>query len=215
MLQGLQATQEINGVTMDLMTAGSQMVVLTDAPSQRTGITDTVISEANMRGVCIHIFVARASGGALDDGVYQRVTTETSGILIPDFSNFQLASFIADTAVSPCGFINVASTSSPPSSVETFDITTITVLLQLSIGASNGATVTITRPDTSSVIIVANSGFAVFSESNPQAGMWSVSVNFGNVQLSPITRTVIDTTFVYVTEGSNEANLVPSNCMLH
>ena len=215
MLQGLQATQVINGVTTDLMTAGSQMIVLTDAPSLRPEITDTVISEANTRGVCIHFFISFT----LSDTIYQRIADETSGILVEDFTNFQLANFIADTAVTPCGFINVQSTGSSSSSEETFDISTITVLLQLSIGASSGATVTITRPDSSSAAVVASQGFAVFSESSPQAGMWSVSVNFGTVQISVIRRTVIDTTFVYsyVSEGSSEVTLVPrtQNCMLH
>ena len=217
MLQGLQSTQVIDDVTTDLMTAGSQMIVLTDALSLRPEITDMVISEANTRGVCIHLFIARVGGDirALSDGIYQRVAAETSGILIPDYSNFQLASFIADTAVAPCGFVNVPSTSGSSSSVETFDISAFTSLLQLSIGALSGVTVTISRPDSSSATVVANQEFAVFSEGNPQAGTWSVSVSTGTVQLSLIQRTVLDTTLLYVTEGSNEATLIPSlNCML-
>ena len=215
MLQGLQVTQVIGDVTNDLMTVGSQMIVITDALSLRPEITDTVISEANMRGVCIHLFIARVGGAirALSDGIYERVAAETSGLLIPDYSNFQLASFIADTAVTPCGFINVPSTSSSSTSVETFDVSVFTSLLQLSIGASSGATVTITRPDSSSATVVASQGFAVFSEGNPQAGTWSVSVSTGTVQLSLIQRTVLDTTLLYVTERSNEATLKPSqNC---
>ena len=217
MLQGLQSTQVIDDVTTDLMTAGSQMIVLTDALSLRPEITDMVISEANTRGVCIHLFIARVGGDirALSDGIYQRVAAETSGILIPDYSNFQLASFIADTAVAPCGFVNVPSTSGSSSSVETFDISAFTSLLQLSIGASSGVTVTISRPDSSSVTVVASQRFAVFSEGNPQAGTWSVSASTGTVQLSLIQRTILDTTLLYVTEGSNEATLIPSlNCML-
>lgn len=217
MLQGLQSTQVIDDVTTDLMTAGSQMIVLTDALSLRPEITDMVISEANTRGVCIHLFIARVGGDirALSDGIYQRVAAETSGILIPDYSNFQLASFIADTAVAPYGFVNVPSTSGSSSSVETFDISAFTSLLQLSIGASSGVTVTISRPDSSSVTVVASQGFAVFSEGNPQAGTWSISVSTGTVQLSLIQRTVLDTILLYVTEGSNEATLIPSlNCML-
>lgn len=216
MLQGLQATQVINGVTIDLMTAGSQMIVLTDARSLRPEITDTVIAEANMRGVCIHFFIS-SSDVAVSDGIYPRIASETSGVLVQSFTNFQLANFIADTAVTPCGFINVQSTggSSP---LETFDISTVSVLLQLSIGAATGATVTITRPDSSFVNIVASQGFVVFSENNPQAGIWSVSVSTGTIEVSEITRTVVDTTFVYVSEGSNEVTLTPptiQNCKLY
>lgn len=209
MLQGLQTTLEIDGVTTDLMIAGSQMIVLTDALSQRPEITDSVIAEANMRGVCIHFFIARVSGAirALTDGIYERVAAETSGTLTPDYSNFQLASFIADTAVAPCGFINVPPTSSS-SPVETFDLSTFTSLLQLSIGATDGAIITISRPDSSSATVVANQGFAVFSEGNPLAGTWSVSVSTGTVQISLIQRTIIDTTLLYVTGGSNGVPLL-------
>jgi hypothetical protein len=216
MLQGLQVTQLINNVATDLMIAGSQMIVLTDALSKRPEIADTVIAEANMRGVCIHHFIAPVSGSirALSDGIYERIAAETSGLLLPDYSNFQLASLIADTAVTPCGFIDVPSTSTSSSSVEMFDISTFTSLLQLSIGAANGATVTITRPDSSSATVVANQGFAVFSEGNPRAGTWSVSVSFGVVQLSLIQRTVIDITLLYVAQGSNGATLIPSGIIV-
>jgi hypothetical protein len=214
MLQGLQATQVINGVTTDLMTAGSQMIVLTDALSLRPEITDTVIAEANMRGVCIHFFISSIDI-AIADGIYPRIASETSGTLTQDFTNFQLANFIADTAVTPCGFINTQSTgNSLP--VETFDVSTVSVLLQLSIAAASGATVTITRPDSSFVTVVASQGFAVFSEINPQPGTWTVSVSTGAIEVSEITRTVVDTTFVYVSE--DEVALIPptiQNCMLY
>ena len=99
--------------------------------------------------------------------------------------------------------------------METFDVSTVSVLLQLSIGAATGAIVTITRPDSSFVTIVASQGFAVFSENNPQAGTWTVSVSTGTIEVSEIARTVVDTTFVYVSE---EVTLVPptiQNCTLH
>ena len=139
---------------------------------------------------------------------------ETSGIVIADYSNFRLASFIADTAVTPCGFHNILSTSSSSLSEESLDISIFTHLIQLSIGAQTGATVTITRPDSSSATVVANRQFAVFSEGNPQAGRWNVSVNFGTVQFSLIQRTNVDTTLLYIAEGSNEAALTPPQLII-
>ena len=205
----------IDGVTIDLMVAGSQMIVFTDAPSLRPELVDSVIAEANMRGVCIH-FLISSFGTAVSDGIYPQIASETSGILIQNFNNSQLANLIAETAVSPCGFINISTGSSNFSSAETFNVSTVTILLQLSIGVSSGATVTITRPDSSFVILVASQGFAVFSESSPQAGTWNASVNFGIIEVSIISRTVIDTTFVYVSEGLSEASLIPPipTCML-
>ena len=111
MLQGLQATQVIDGVTVDLMVAGSQMIVFTDAPSLRPELGDSVIAEANMRGVCIH-FLISSVGIAVSDGIYPRIAGETSGILIQDFNNLQLTNIVAETAVSPCRFINVSTGSS-------------------------------------------------------------------------------------------------------
>lgn len=218
MLQGLQASQTIDGVSMDLMAAGSQMIVLTDATSKRPEITDTVISEATMRAVCIHFFTSHS--GATSDGIYPRVARETSGTLIQNFANWELASFISASAGSPCRYSSTTTTSrrrrSTSSSRETFDVSIFTFLIQLSIRATSGATLTITRPDSTTATIVASANFAVFSEGTPQPGRWSVSANFGTVDLSVSQEIAIDTTILYAEEDSAETTSTPPQaCMLH
>ena len=210
MLQGLQATQDVDGVPVEVMIPGSQMIVLTDATSRRPEITDTVISEAISREVCIHFFVSDSA--ALGDGIYQRIANETTGVLIENFENFQLASFIAATAVTPCGFTSDETSRkkrSDPSSQVTFDVSVFTILIQLSISANSGATISITRPDGSVATVVASASFAVFSEGNPQPGTWSVCADFGAIGVSATQMTTIDTTILYVSDGSNETTSTP------
>lgn len=216
MLQGLQTTRTVDGVPMQLMVAGSQMIVITDANSKRTEITDTVISEANMRGVCIHFFVSDST--ATRDGIFPRIARETSGTLIQNFANWQLASFISASAGSPCRYSSSTTTSrrrrSTSSSREIFDVSVFTFLIQLSIRASSGATLSITRPDGTIATVVAAANFAVFSEGAPQPGRWSVLANFGSIELSVTQETAIDTTILYIEDGSPETTLTPPQaCM--
>lgn len=216
MLQGLRSSQTVDGVRMDLMVSGSQMIVLTDATSKRTEITGTVISEATTRGVCIHFFASSSS--ATGDGIYPRVARETSGTLIQNFANWQLASFISASASSPCRYTSASTTRrrrSTPSSQDMFDVSVFTFLIQLSIRASSGATLSITRPDGTVATVVASANFAVFSEGTPQPGRWSVRANFGTIDLSVTQETAIDTTILYTVEGSTDTALTPPQaCML-
>ena len=217
MLQGLRATRTVDGVPMDLMVSGSQMIIITDANSKRTEITDTIISEANMRGVCIHFFVSDSS--ATSDGIYPRVARETSGTLIQNFANWQLASFISASAGSPCRYTSTTTTSrrrrSTSSLQDTFDVSIFAFLIQLSIRASSGATLSITRPGGTITTVVASANFAVFSEGTPQPGRWSVRANFGSIDLSVTQETAIDTTILYNEQGSTETTLTPPQaCML-
>ena len=210
MLQGLQATQDGEGGPVELMVPGSQMIVLTDATSQRPEIVDLVITEAINREVCIHFFVSNSA--ALSDGIYQRIATETTGTLIENFENFQLASFIAATAINPCGFTFEEPSRkkrSDSSSEVTFDVSVFTILIQLSISANSGATVSITRPGGGVATVVASVGFAVFSEGNPEPGTWSVHADSGNVEASVTQTTTIDTTILYIPEGSDETTPNP------
>ena len=210
MLQGLQATKTIDGVTTELMVSGSQMIVLTDATSKRPEITDTVITEATSRGVCIHFFVS--DSGAISDGIFSRVATETSGTLINNFANWQLASFISASASNPCRYTSTLTTSRrkrSTSSHATFDVSVFSFLIQLSISASSGATISITRPDGTSTTMIASANFAVFSEGNPQPGRWSASVNYGVIQLSVTQEIAVDTTILYVVGKANETTPTP------
>ena len=195
------------------MIAGSQMIVLTDASSKRPEITDTVISEAITRGVCIHFFISDSS--ATSDGIYTRVAHETSGTLINNFANWQLASFISASSSNPCRFTSTSSSSRRRRSISsygTFDVSVFSFLIQVSISASSGATIIITRPDSTSTSVVASSNFAVFSEGNPQSGRWSASASFGVIQLSVTQETAVDTTILYVV-GNETTPTPPQACM--
>ena len=75
----------------DLMGEGSQMVVITDAPSKQTDeLTEEVIRLTNAAGVCIHFFLAQTD--VSDE--YVQIDSQTSGTLTSPFSNWNLARFV-------------------------------------------------------------------------------------------------------------------------
>ena len=89
MLAGLQVTFE----NIEIMTPGSQMIVLTDAPTKNEPLEADVIKEANDREVCIHFLIAR-NMDFISDSVYQRIADGTSGT-IGAFSDFIFSNFVA------------------------------------------------------------------------------------------------------------------------
>ena len=85
----LQATDD---ESFRVMESGSQIIVVTHAPSKNTDIED-VIRIANNLGVCIHFFLAH-TGDNLDVNaveLYRRIAQETGGSVVGnawEFSNF-------------------------------------------------------------------------------------------------------------------------------
>ena len=77
-----------------LMISGSQMVVLTDAPSKQPELKDDVIRYASGEGVCIHFFVNHPEY-SLEDGIYQDIAFRTHGTLISSYSQWDIANFVA------------------------------------------------------------------------------------------------------------------------
>ena len=192
MLAGLNATTDKN---VRLMTPGSQMVVLTDAPAKDPQFEMQVIEEAKQLQVCIHFLIANPNG--LEDGLYQRIASGTSGTLV-EFSEFTFANFVATYRENPCERIkprNKRSISrrntarSKRGGVLTLDplnalckdfyISSFAYILKLSVEVFSSSTVSITRPNGTITQVVASGNLAVFSEAMPTGGQWRVCVDLG------------------------------------
>ena len=223
MLQGLKYQEEFtdpdgNMFKFDIMSPGSQMIVITDAMSKRPEIKDMVIQNAVLREVCIHFFL---SGNPVGDGVYPDVATGTSGTLISNFAGWQLAQFVAEYSSNPC----IYSTNSrgkrqvsPSETCQTFDVSTLAVNLKLTttinapgIPSSMAITLTITRPN--GTTILRNVGpsdlgltrFDVFTEGLPPPGRWSICTNAGTFEaVSAIVQNSLDLILRYKSEGSGD-----------
>lgn len=222
MLQGLTYQEEFtdpagNVFKFDIMSPGSQMIVITDAPSKRPEIKDMVIQNAVLREVCIHFFL---SGNPVSDGVYPDVATGTSGTLISNFADWQLAQFVAEYSNNPCTYSTgsrskrqVVSPTPGSSECHTFEVSTLAINLKLSalvnVASFMPVTLTITRPNGTTTIrnldIIELTGFDVYTEGLPPPGRWSICTSAGTFAAVTVTvQNALDLTFRYKNDGSSE-----------
>ena len=229
MLQGLTYQEEFtdpdgNVFKFDIMSPGSQMIVITDATSKRPEIKDMVIQNAVLREVCIHFFLSRNPVG---DGVYPDVATGTSGTLIPNFADWQLAQFVAQYSNNPCTYSTGTRGKrqvSPPATCHTFDVSTLAVNLKLAttinvagVSPSTAIALTITRPN--GTITLRSVGpsdspltrFDVFTEGHPQPGKWSICINAGTFEaVSATVQNSLDIIFRYKNAGLVDTGITDS-----
>ena len=223
MLAGLNATTDKN---VRLMTPGSQMVVLTDAPAKDPQFEMQVIEEAKQLQVCIHFLIANPNG--LEDGLYQRIASGTSGTLV-EFSEFTFANFVATYQQNPCERIkpmekrstsrkrNTARskrggvlTLDPLSALcKDFYVSSFAYILKLSVEAFSSRTVSITRPNGTITQVVASGNLAVFSEAMPTSGQWRVCVDLGTLEISVSQQIAFDTSILFINEGSEMPSTTP------
>ena len=222
MLQGLTYQEEFtdpngNVFKFDIMSPGSQMIVITDAPSKRPEIKDMVIQNAVLREVCIHFFL---SGNPVSDGVYPDVATGTSGTLISNFADWQLAQFVAEYSNNPCTFATgvrgkrqaIPPPTPTPSACHTFNVSTLAINLKLStrvnVAGSTPITLTITRPNgTTTRRTVGSSGlvrFDVYTEGLPPPGTWSICTSAGTFEAVSVTvQNSLDLTIRYKSDTTD------------
>ena len=234
MLQGLTYQEEFtdpdgNMFKFDIMSPGSQMIVITDAPSKRPEIKDMVIQNAVSREVCIHFFLSR-NPGPVSDGVYPDIASGTSGTLISNFADWQLAQFVAEYSNNPCvystgvrGKRQVVPPTPSPSSCHTFDVSMLAINLKLStrvnVDRFMPITLTITRPNgTTTLRSVGPSAtpFDIYTEGLPPPGMWSVCTSAGTFEaVSATIQNSLDLTIRYKSDNSgNILDSPPPACKL-
>ena len=217
-LETLQATDR----KVPLMSEGSQIIVLTDAPSKNTTIKNRVIGLANALNVCVHFFLAlnttncfHVVPGSVD--MYRHIANETGGTVVSNawqFSNLVASHSCADFyglshRKKRLAFVD--------SRCQSFRVSRFTNLLKLSVlpSATGLSTVTVRKPSGSTAsprVIDPNSSnrFAVFSELYPESGEWSVCVDNGTVQISSNMEITLDVVLVYPKNESHSSGAVPT-----
>ena len=222
-MQTLEAT-DTDG--FDLMTPGSQIIVLTDAPSKNTAIESRVIDLAKEQSVCVHFFLALETvncfsrvPGSVE--MYRRIARETGGTVVSNawqFSNFvashrdsgSCAEFYPELGRrKKSAFVDVR--------CQSFRVSRFTNLLKLSVrpSATRLSAVTVRKPSgsTASPRVIdphSNNRFAVFSELYPKSGLWSVCVDSGTVQVSSKTETTLDVVVLYPKNESHSSSTTPT-----
>ena len=203
---------ELKDGRYSLMVDGSQMMVLTDAPSKQPELESGVIKIATEQGICIHLFVNHAYS-ALEDGIFERIANATHGNIFSDLRHWEIANFVAAYRKNRCKFLeDLRYKRSLPSSCKVFTVSRLAVVLRLSIDSPTGSLLTITRPDgTQFSITTGDNDLALFNEINPSYGSWNVCSSDSFIEVNDFSTFQIDTTVLYY--GSrNISSIVPPAC---
>ena len=197
-----------------LMVSGSQMVVLTDAPSKQPELKDDVIRYASGERICIHFFVNHPEY-SLADGIYQEIADRTYGTLISSFSQWDIANFVAKYEENEgCKFLDSRKERSADFSCKTITVSRLAANLRLSINVPTGSSLTITQPNgvvhDLGVLAIRNN-FVLFNQSNPKHGSWKVCSTGGHsIEVTDVVTYRIDTTVFYW--NSNITSVIPPAC---
>ena len=218
-LDGMLAALRASRDGRELMIPGSQLIVLTDEPTENKHLSTTVIEEAQKRKVCIHFFIR---GGALQEESFRQIAQQTSGTTLQEFSALSLSNFVTQYRESPC---EITQNSQSKRSVKfsgivkrqtgldaqckTVHVSGFTYLLTLSIQASSGSTVSVTRPNGTLTRLAIAHNLGTLVEANPEEGQWRVCVNGGDLVIIPDQKIVFDTSILFVNEGSENPSAIP------
>ena len=203
------------------MVPGSQIVVLTDAPSKNMAIENNVTEWAKKLQVCVHFFLALETYNCFSNGsveMYERIANETGGTVVSNAWKFN--SFATAHQKSCAEFYELGRrkrSAFVDSRCQSFRVSRFTNLLKLSVrpSATRLRTVTVRKPSgsTASPRVIepnTNNRFAVFTELYPESGLWSVCVDSGTVQVFSKMETSLDVVLLYLKNESHSSGAVPT-----
>jgi hypothetical protein len=192
-----------------LMVSGSQMVVLTDAPSKQPELKDDITHYAVLQKVCIHFFVNHGV-----DTIYQEIANSTGGTLISSYTQWDVANFVAKYEDNGgCDFlVSRKKRSASLSSCKTVTVSRLAANFRLSINAPTGSSLTVTQPNGSvHDLTVARNNFILFNQTNPEYGSWKVCGTVGDsIEVTDVVTYRIDSTMFYW--NSNITSVTPPAC---
>lgn len=168
-----------------LMFPGSQLIVITDAPSKGLPTASDIIRFANEAEVCIHFFLGESSYNCFGDDPgsieeYETIANQTGGTVVK--SKYDFSTFVHQYRSSPCGFLQSPSDRKKRSIEQvchSINVASLVCLLSLSVKTQEDV-VNLTKPDGVQVRITANrfpdtsEQIALYSESHPASGEWTV-----------------------------------------
>ena len=190
---------------------GSQIIVLTDAPSKGDIIANEIISNAKATEICVHFFLAENTYNCFDDypgsvEEYKRIASETGGTVVD--TSFNFSSFVQAYKNTPCQFLNSGNGRrkrivNEDENCHSFQVSTLSSILKLTVQTTSSV-VTIHRPDKTAINITG----AHFSEKNPLAGVWSVCAVEGQLEISPEIELSMDVTPLYFAQDIDETSIL-------
>lgn len=224
LLQSLNHEEEdISGKAFKLLDYGSQVIVLTDAPSKQSNpsIPQEIINLAQDSGVCIHFFLGINSFNCFEEipnskGHYKKIAEETGGIMINSLMDF--SSFVSSYKDTPCWhleqeFRRKRSAVIDSERCKSLQVSSLASALKLvaSLSSSYDSEITITKPDNSTVNvpIIDNSQpiqrIAVFTLPNPMSGEWLVCAKHGSLEVLAEVTSLINAVVLYGLHPHNDS----------
>lgn len=191
-----------------VMVEGSQLIVITDAPSKGLHRASDIINHANAAQVCVHFFLGENSYNCFGDDPdsideYKAIAMSTGGIVIQ--SKFDFSSFVHQYRSTPCGWIQPSDR--PKRSVaqvcHSISVASLVCLLSLSVKTDEDS-VSVTKPNGDQVRISSNRfQIALYSVSHPMSGEWMVCAA-SPIQVSSDFQTCIDIAPFYITDTNGQ-----------
>jgi len=201
---------------------GSQIVVITDAPSKNSHLRPGIISNAQTDSqTCIHFFY---SGSTLPSD-YSAIASDTGGTVVYPYTSWSLGNFLTSYRENECWTIvseRDGRKKRQAATCQSFTISQFASLLKLSIQTSTSSTsVTITRTSPLSetiTTVMSTRNLAVYSHDDPPYGQWSVCASSGLIDNIVVDESAtLDATILFPNNyaSSTPVTTPPPECKSH
>ena len=196
-----------------VMIPGSEIVLLTDAPSHDPELENNVITKANIQNVCINFYLSGLSD--TDSAQYDRIAAATGGKVVNSIDRSSFRMFDDEHNYGQCAwFYNLTTSDQKKRAVSTssYDIeqrchyfTTSLLTDTLAVqGYTIQASMIVTKPNGEEVNIITNfRGDKVYHDNAPLSGQWSVCVGVGTLTISVQITDSISAILQYLTSTSS------------
>ena len=167
---------------LPLMSRGSEIVLLTDAPSHDAGLETDVTTKARDLKVCISFYL---STGYADWPAYRRISAETGGTVVASIDRTSFRTFSDDHDYGQCAQFYELSDRKKCQAPSSYDIeqqchyfsTSLFTTAVVVTGHTTQDSMIVTKPNADEVRVITNyRGEKIYRDPDPLSGQWSVCV---------------------------------------
>ena len=221
-LKAVEAIRTVEKLTVPL--DGSNLhhiITLTDASAKDDYLYQQVIDASEAAKTTVHFFYS-GSGCGVNFGNYETVRTETGGIAVHNFADFdafsafiQLYSGPVQTNSPPVGRKRATDDDifSEPAGSHSVSINLLIDNLAI-LAETTEAQVIITKPNGQQETVTVSGTLALYTEDNPLPGIWTISVSTGTLKIIVTAPVVLDLDISYTTVDK-AGELIPTKQIQH
>ena len=196
-LDALMATLDLEDSDgVKVMESGSEIVVLTDAPSHNAALKMNVTDKAQKKHVCINFFLSTCPETLdcpwEDWEDYEMIANETGGIVVYSILDGSFDTFQERHDSKPCAEFHkrrirrqvLASSYDIEQRCHYFNTSLFTTTVIVS-GHTTQDSIIVTKPNTNVVRVTSAYRFdKIYRDPDPPSGQWSVCVNTGSLTIT-------------------------------